>query len=407
MKIGCLKREEIVLSIGEISNMKFKQCCLVIVLALLLGGCWDQKELNEIAVVMGVGIDKVEEGYKITAQVIKPPTKENGSSGGSELPTWSVTATGKTILGAIRNLNELSPRRLYWAHLQIIIFGDELAREGITPATTWFERDRDSRAGALIVVTPGTAEDLLNSKIELGDVPAKSMADLIEGREMRQISAGKVKLRDLMTIISTPGIELSLDVIRPKEIRGKVETFEVDGVAIFNKGKLQGYIYGPETIGTQIIDNKLKYTIIEGSCPDSQDEFFAFQITGFQSTVKPTLKGEEITMKVDIILEGNLLDQTCALDLLEPEHLKFVEKEISAFIKRTVVNEFQIAKEMNSDIYGIGRDVRRFYPEHWAKINHSSDYLDQVKFDFKVKSNVRRSGLIIDTTQEKSKEVND
>ncbi|MFP7202258.1 hypothetical protein SFC08_14910 [Lysinibacillus halotolerans] len=145
--------------------MNFKNCFLLMILVIFLSGCWDQKELNEIAVVMGVGIDKVEEGYKITAQVIKPPPKENGATGGSELPTWSVTATGKSVMGTIRNLNELSPRRLYWAHLQIIIFGDAMAREGITPATTWFERDRDSRAGALITVTPGTAEDLLNRKL--------------------------------------------------------------------------------------------------------------------------------------------------------------------------------------------------------------------------------------------------
>ncbi|MBD8028525.1 Ger(x)C family spore germination protein [Ureibacillus sp. Re31] len=388
--------------------MNFKKCFLLIILVIFLSGCWDKKELNEIAVVMGVGIDKVEEGYKITAQVIKPPPKENGSTSGSELPTWSVTATGKSVLGTIRNLNELSPRRLYWAHLQIIIFGDAMAREGITPATTWFERDRDSRAGALITVTPGTAEDLLNSKIELGDVPAKSMAELIDGSEMRGINALDVQLRDLMSILSTPGIELTLDVIRPKEIRGQVETFEVDGVAVFDQGKLQGYIYGPETTGTQIMNSKLNYTIIEGKCPKGgADEVFAFQITDFQSKVKPKLKGDTITVNVDVTLEGNLLDQTCGIDLLQPEQSKLVEKEITHFIKKNIEGEFRIAKEMNSDIYGIGRDLRRYHPDYWAKISDSSAYLDQVKFDIKVESEVRRSGLIIDTTQEKTKEVSD
>lgn len=223
---------------------------------------------------------------------------------------------------------------------------------------------------------------------------------------MRHISTQEVKLRDLMTTLTTPGIELVVDVIKPKEIRGKVETFEIGGIAIFNKDKLQGYVYGSETTGTEIVNSKLNYTIIEGSCPKSK-EFFAFQITDFQSKVKPKLNGQTINFNVDVTLEGNLLDQTCAIDLLQSDQLKAVEKEITNYIKKNVENEFNVAKEMNSDIYGIGKEVRRFYPDHWKKIRNSSAYLGQVVFDFKVESNVRRSGLIIEPTQVKQKEEED
>lgn len=387
--------------------MRFRKYGLLIFVIFFLAGCWDKKELNEVAVVMGVGIDKAETEYKVSAQVIKPPSGEEGGGGGSELPTWSVSATGKTIMGAIRNLNELSPRRLYWAHLQVIIFGDELAREGVSPLISWFERDRDSRAGALLIVTNGTAEDLLNKKIELGNIPSKSMSELIEGSKLRQISAMEVKLRDLMTMLVTPGIDPVLDVINPKEIRGEVETFELDGVAIFNGDKLKGYIYGPEATGTEIINNRLNFTIIEGQCPRTQKEgeYFGFQITDFQSKVKPQKKGDRITLKVEVILEGNLLDQTCPIDLLEVENLDLVEKKIAEKIKESIVNEFQVAQEMDADIYGVGREIRRFYPEYWKEIKGSSAYLNQVDFDIKVKSNVRRSGLIIDPTQVRSKDV--
>jgi len=354
-------------------------------------------------VVMGVGVDKVEDHYKITAQVIKPPSGENGG-GGSELPTWSVSAEGKTVLGAIRNLNELSPRRLYWAHLQVIIFGDVLAREGVAPVLTWFERDRDSRAGAQVFVTHGTAEDLLNQKIELGDIPAKSMEDFIEGSQMRQINALEISLRDLLTSLSTPGIEPVLDVIDPKEIRGKVETFELDGAAIFRDDQLKGYVNGSETTGTEIVNSKLNYTIIEGSCPENKNNgYFGFQITDFLSKVKTEVKKDKIIFKVDVELEGNLLDQTCNIDLLRPDHLKSVEKEIDKFIRENVIKEFKTAKDLDSDIYGIGRDVRRYYPDYWQKIRDSSSYLNQVEFDIQVESNVRRSGLIISPTQEQAR----
>jgi spore germination protein KC len=384
---------------------KYTYVFIAVTCSLLLSGCWDKKELNEVAVVIGVGIDKADEqDYKITAQVIKP-SAGNEKAGGSELPTWSLSGKGSTIMGAIRNLNELSPRRLYWAHLQIIILGDELAREGVAPVITWFERDRDSRAGSYLVVTQGTAEDLLNKKIELGNVPAKSMAEMLKGSATRQINASEVKLRDFMTMLSTPGIDPVLDVINPKEIRGKVETYELKGVAVFKKDKLKGYVTGPETTGTEIIRNKLNYSIIEGSCPGEKNEFFAYQITDFTSKVKPLIEREKIIYQVDVTLEGNLTDQSCKIDLLEQENLIEVEREIASKIKDNVEKEFNIAKELESDIYGIGRELRRFYPSYWKKQKESYSYLDIVEFDIQVESNVRRSGLIIEPTQLKLKEV--
>ncbi|MER2010612.1 MAG: Ger(x)C family spore germination C-terminal domain-containing protein [Psychrobacillus sp.] len=58
-------------------------------------------------------------------------------------------------------------------------------------------------------------------------------------------------------------------------------------------------------------------------------------------------------------------------------------------------------------MYGVGREVRRFYPEYWGKISSSTAYLGQVEFDIQVESNVRRSGLIIEPTIEKQKEETD
>jgi len=376
---------------------------LPVIFGILLSGCWDKKELNEVALVIGVGLDKVEdESYKITAQVIKPSSGQD-KAGGSELPTWSISATGKTVMSAIRNLNESSPRRLYWAHLQIIIFGEELARESLSPIITWFERDRDSRAGSYLIVTNGLAEDLLNQKIELGNVPAKSMAELLKASTIRQINAREVKLRDIMNTLSTPGVDPVLDVINPREVRGKIETYELDGVAVFNKDKLMGFINGKHAIGTEAVSNELNFSILDGKCP-ANEGFFSFQITDYTSTKKPLLKNEKIIYRIKIALEGNLTDQTCQIDLLKPNHLKAVEKEIANNLKEIITKEFEMAREMNSDIYGIGKDIRKFHPGYWKEQKDSYAYLQNVEFDIQIESNVRRSGLIIEPTQLKVKE---
>nr|WP_263327160.1 Ger(x)C family spore germination protein [Neobacillus sp. Marseille-Q6967] len=377
----------------------------VIICIILLSGCWDKKELNQVAVVVGVGIDKGAQGlYKVTAQVIKP-APEGGKGSGSELPTWSVTGKGKTVMMAIENLNKISPRRLYWAHLQIIIFSESLAREGLAPLLTWFERDRDSRAGSYVVVTKGSAEDLLNQKIELGNISSKAMADILDGSKMRQISARRIKLRDFTAQLLTPGVDSVLDVIDSKKIRGKIETYQLNGVAVFKSDKMVGYIDGSSTMGTEIVFNELNYATIQGTCPNSDNEKFVFLVTDFTNKLIPRVKNNQIEMKMDISLEGNVIDQSCSTDLLEKENIKYIEKEISKNIKIYVQKEFNTAKELQSDIYGIGKEVRRFYPEVWAKRGKNKDYLNDVVFNMKIESNVRRSGLVIEPTQVKIREV--
>lgn len=60
--------------------------CVLLVMSLVpLTGCWSRKELNELALVMALGIDLVPEGYAVTVQVMNPGETGNqvgGPSGG-------------------------------------------------------------------------------------------------------------------------------------------------------------------------------------------------------------------------------------------------------------------------------------------------------------------------------------
>lgn len=387
-----------------IRRMKVMICLFLI---LCLSGCWDRKELNEVGVVMGVGIDKADNNqYEVTAQIIKAIKPGQGSSGGSDLPTWSVSAKGKTIMNAIKHLNQATPRHLYWPHLQLIIFGEDLAREGIAPVITWFERDRDSRSGAYLVVTQGKANDLLNQKIELEGIPAKAISDFLERSTLRQITPRKIKLRDLMQILSSPGVDPSLDVINPKMIRGKVETYQLSGTAVFNGDKMVGVITGATVSGAAIRYNEYHYAVVDAKCPGDDDEFFSFQVTDFQNKVKPIMKEDKLTMKMDIFMEGNLIDQTCSANLLEPDKEIRVEEQIATNINTYVKECFQQAAKMGADIYGVGQDLRRHYPEIWKQKQEQEaweSFLNKVTLEINVDVNVRRSGLLMEPTQSKMK----
>jgi len=378
-----------------------RRAALALLALALLPGCWDQKELNEVAVVIGVGVDQGEkQRFEVTAQVIKPTAQAKaGGGGGSELPTWSLTASGETFLDAISELNRISPRRLYWPHLQIIIFGEELAKEGIAPVITWFEKSRDSRSGTYVVVTRGRAEDILNKRIELGNIPAKAMADMIANAEIRQLPARKMTLRKLTGVLSSPGVDIAVDVIDPREIRGKVEAYSLEGAAVFDKDRLVEYITDEAVHGLAIAHNTYANTTIKARCPRDGSGYVTFQVTDFRSQLKVTVDNGKITGTFDIFVEGNLLDQTCKGSLMEETQMVEVERAVADRIESLLTSMYERAAAKGSDVYGIGRELRRHYPKVWRKLEPEWEKtLREVRITAEIDANIRRSGLVIDPT---------
>lgn len=369
---------------------------LLLSMLVWAAGCWDQKELNEVAVVIGVGMDKADNNmYKVTAQVIKPnPKQGRGASGGSEIPTWSLTASDRTVMDAIIQLNRISPRRLYWPHLQIIVFGEKLAREGVAPILTFFERDRDNRSGTYLAVTHGTAENLLNQKIELGNVPAKAMADLLETAPKRQISVQATTLRKFAKDIVTPGIDPVVDVIDPQQIRGKTETYRISQLAVFKDDKLKSFLSQEEAVGVAMASGKYEESIFTVPCPGAEKGFVNFLTTDFRIRSKPDYREGELTVKYDIFIEGNIGDQTCKRDTMDQDFHQELNRAVGKRIQGLVNTAFQKTRKVEADAYGLGREVFRHYPSVWTfKLKENPRYLEDINIQVAVEANVRRSGL--------------
>lgn len=66
-----------------------KSLCSLIGLSILLTGCWDSRSIEDISLVIGVGIDLEEESENISLghQIIVPPSNGGDSSQGSPSKT--------------------------------------------------------------------------------------------------------------------------------------------------------------------------------------------------------------------------------------------------------------------------------------------------------------------------------
>lgn len=152
-----------------------KLVTIVIISSLLLSGCWDKKELNEISITMGIGVDELDDQYVVSAQVVVPSeVSVKGSTGGS--PVTLFKAEGETILEAISKLSRITPRTIYPGHLRVLVISDKVAEKGIGNILDFFERNWEIRSDFYIVIAKDiTAEEILNVTTAIESIPANKI----------------------------------------------------------------------------------------------------------------------------------------------------------------------------------------------------------------------------------------
>lgn len=109
---------------------------LLLLLGLILPGCYDYSEPDERAWVLAMGLDKGRQNVLTVTVVIAVPKNIVGGSGGE--PTggggfYTVSLEAPTLLSSLELLNAMVDRRADLSHTKWFVFSRELAEESIAP----------------------------------------------------------------------------------------------------------------------------------------------------------------------------------------------------------------------------------------------------------------------------------
>lgn len=154
--------------------------CIIIFVSMILTGCWDSEELTDLSIATGLGIEKADGEYKVTVQILDP-----GELAGDTVTTRTsvntYTETGRSLVETIRKLTTSIPRRTYFSHLQIVVFGENYAREGIAEVLDFLSRDHEMRTDFFFTIAKdNTAENLLKVLTPLEKIPANKIWEMIK-----------------------------------------------------------------------------------------------------------------------------------------------------------------------------------------------------------------------------------
>lgn len=131
---------------------------ILIIIVLIFPVCIsNQARLNMRVIVTGIAIDKMEDKYMVTAQIVK--TSPGKESPGSSAEIDFISDSGKTIGEAISNLKYKAGKISAFSHTSFVIVGRDAAQEDVTDFLDYVVRDKILKSSALLLFAKDKAGD--------------------------------------------------------------------------------------------------------------------------------------------------------------------------------------------------------------------------------------------------------
>ena len=356
-----------------------------LLLCLLLAGCWDRRELNEISIMVGIGIDRGEDGYLVSAQVVVPAEVSVRTNAGRS-PITLIQAEGETIFEAFRKMTRESSRKLYPGHLQIFVLSEEVAREGIKDTLDLLSRDWEIRSDYYIVIArEQNAEQILQVKTPIDSIPANKLFETLQTSRKNWSATRTVTLQQLIDDISARGKEpvlTGIEMIGDPEIGKTKQNVEeivpaailrYDHLAVFKEDRLNGWLDGEESEAYNYITGSIRSTVEPVACPAGDK--LTVEVSRAGSDVRAKMSGGLPHIDVRISVKGSIGSVSCDIDLTRRETIRELEHILGQELKSSAEKTIQTLKDdYSADIFGFGEAIRRSYPEEWK--NLKEDWAD-------------------------------
>ncbi|KJS64715.1 MAG: hypothetical protein JL50_18965 [Peptococcaceae bacterium BICA1-7] len=403
---------------------------MIISLLCTLPSCWDRREVERLGIVMTVGIESAPGGkVRVIVQNINPGAIGKGGGGGGLMggggaggkPYRNRLGEGNTIFDAIRELSRETPRQLFFAHNQVIIISEEMARErGLREITDFFERHPQIRRTTWLLVGKGPLSALMDEPGRLEDNPAQRVVGIINERDLTSQYAVQ-KLGDFLEMMESEGsqpytavLERKINKAAPEEHKNRLaeghiaephQNVQIDGTAIFRRDKMVGWLNSRESRGLLWIRGKVRGGVIDVPNPDQKGQIIVLEIIKSKTKLKPEIKDGQIILTADIAVESNLGETTGELDIVKPETVTRLEELQARAIQGEIESALARAQEeYGVDVFGFGEALHRKYPRQWKEMKSRwSELFPEVQVQVGVKAKIRRTGLITKPTEPKQR----
>ncbi|BFT76112.1 Ger(x)C family spore germination protein [Paenibacillus sp. P36] len=339
----------------------------------VLPGCWDKREIEQIGMVAGIGLDQGEDSadhrIKMTQQFVNTTI---GTKEGIVKGYFNLTDEGSNIFEIIRRTSSRTDRSPYYTHLKVIILSDKITSASqLMDLMNFFQRDHEMRRTVRVYFSKGLARTALEKKTENKEIPAFNIFYKSRNHYKTLEIPRQVTLGEMSVNLSSGQSFLVQEIDLTNES-------EMHGAAIVSgkKTRLVGWLDKEEVSGINwvlgtgnggrggvltVVDKKTKKELV-------------YEVNEINTKIKPKVEGEQISFLVSIESEGRLGEDWTVNDAFKEDFIKKADALIADEVKR--IAEQAIAKIKDTykvDVAGFGEQFRIKNYKEWKKVKDDWD----------------------------------
>lgn len=346
----------------------------LLVVIPMLAGCWDRKEINDLAIVQITSFDKVEDQYRMSVSF--PLVGQmgglqggGGGTGGAENQTNYVeSGTSPSLHDALMNLQRKLSRTLYDPHRRVLLIGEEAAKEGISDILDIIPRLPENRLRTYLLVTKGPALKVITTAVKVERISGEMFREIIVNLMVRPVT-----VKDFIHAILAEGVDPYTVVFeRAKTETGQskmtTDTIQICGLALFRNDKLAGIMEGPVLNGALLVLNQSRRPVLSVKMPRTNG-VVSVQFTELITRVEPIVEGENIRMRIHVngIYEIDVNQTDIPLVNIEKDNM--IKESVNREIKDQILSAVnQMQTVYRSDAIGFGNALRHKFPKVWKKV---------------------------------------
>ena len=339
-----------------------KRLIIILGFVLLLCGCYDYRELNDMSVVTGIGIDYKDNKYIVNLEVTK--SIKDGSS--NKLETILYTGESNILSDAFLNAKNSSDKYVYMEHVNILLVSENLCNKSIGDVIDYIVRDTTINSNYYMVMVDDP-EYIFSKKIEndsISNVITNTINYYLDDTSFDDLDIMASYMMNDRIDIAIPSISLNDD----KVIFNKV--------AYFNKDRLVGEI-----------DSKM-FSLLKLNSSNLNFSKNGNTVSIYKNSVKYETTKDKIIIK--LWGEGVVKEISSKIDLENKDSYDYLSRIISKEMKVEIENFINKSLSNNSDLLGL-KDI--YYKKYKKNINNIKYSVD---VDIKINKNGTIYGVLYD-----------
>ena len=374
-----------------------KRIKFLILLLPLLSGCYNYRELNELGITTAVSIDYKDNNFYVIAEVINPIKQQDASSSNNS-PFVNYNSSSSSLQDAFRKVVLESPRQLYAAQLEIIVLSEEVVNNHLEEVLEYFARDPEARTEIKIIVAK--TEDSTKAITLQTLLTSLSSSNIIKSLDLQSKVLGMdypVTLNELLNMYIDPYLEVvlpSMTLYGNYEIGDEKENIttsspkaivKIDGSTITKDNKILGYLDLEESKILNLINGKLKETIIK---MNYYDGYIIFEPNRIKVSRELDIKNNII--KINISGYSKTKEIQSNINVKDPKEVEKLNKALNMELEKKITDTFNsIREKYDTDVFGFQelyyRTNYKYFKENCT--NWYEDIYPKIKLE--VKANVK------------------